>query len=202
MLNDSLQVGDEPLCTTSSEKRPSSFILLLKQVLRLLCLARGWSFMRCIRTPCWSNASDLGVHSARRQPGPFLTAPTRCLLCQLFLLILLLCSISPSAVSRSSPICSSPLLLFFPPQPLTGFQCFQKGYSSIDQSAQNLPFFFFFPRRECQSLMLQHSCIKIVQPGGENRFAVHTFQISFPYFSRLVTFNRNFAEGYKNYPRV
>lgn len=41
MLNDSLQVGDKPLCTTPSEKRLSSFILLLKQVLRLLCLAQG-----------------------------------------------------------------------------------------------------------------------------------------------------------------
>lgn len=51
----------------------------------------------------------------RCQLGPLLSAPTSCLLCQLFWLTLLLCSVSQSAISRLSPICSFPLLLFSPP---------------------------------------------------------------------------------------
>lgn len=98
----------------------ASFILLLKQVLRLFCLSRGLPFLGCIGTAHWSNAFDLDARSTNLQQFP--ASQDHCLLlplaafCQLFFLSLS-AALLHQPVCRYLPICSFPLLLFSSPQP-------------------------------------------------------------------------------------
>lgn len=217
---------DKSVWTNPSKKSPSRGrfhlaaetgieALLFSPVDCCLSVASGqqWTLLeRCF----WPWCSHHLPPAIPCQPRSLLTAPTSCLLCQLFLLTL-------SAALLCQPVCHIPFIsrLFISTLAVLSspaiFVCnpyrvsvLLEGYSDINRSTWSRLFFFFFGQPFFFILLVQiffyiegvsHSIPVgwLNQSERVDRLAVYTSQIHFPQFYHLAMFNRNLAKSCKSY---